>query len=284
MRATLASTAAVLLVLALPHPVRAAAARPPALPPGPVLWIGAHPDDEVLLAPLLGQLCVDERRRCAFIVVTRGENGACRLAEGCHPDVAAVRTLEMEAAAHLFGAELLQGSLPDVFGPDPVGVRRAWAAAAGSIDALLDRLTAAIATVQPAVVISFDPRHGTTCHNAHRALGRLVLQAVSRLEGTAPALFLLEDRVRIAPGGTTIRFSSALPGDPALLVQNANAARPRVKGTLWSFLLDDADLQPSQFDATFLAAMKAVPPRNRLVELIDAKHLTIDPTPVDGCP
>lgn len=273
-----------LLLAAVPLAAQEVAARAATLPPGPVLWIGAHPDDEVLLSPLLGEICVEKERRCSFIVMTRGENGACRLAEGCHPDVGAVRSLEMTAAARLFGAELLQGSLPDVSEPDPAAVRLAWAAAEGGIEALLDRLAATIAAVHPAVVVSFDPRHGSTCHNAHRALGRLVLEAMDRLPGAAPAVFLLEDRVRIAPGGTDIRFSSALPGDPALVVLDANAARPQSQGTLWSFVLADAELQPSQFNSTFLAAMQGVPPRDRVIELLAAPDQATDRTPVDGCP
>ncbi|HEV3074305.1 MAG TPA: PIG-L family deacetylase, partial [Thermoanaerobaculia bacterium] len=110
------------------------------IPPGTVLWVGAHPDDEVLLAPLLGELCGAGKHRCALVVATRGENGACRLPGGCHPDLATVRTAEVQAAARLFRARVLQGSLPDVFGPDPAAVRRAWADAAGGEDQLLDRL------------------------------------------------------------------------------------------------------------------------------------------------
>jgi LmbE family N-acetylglucosaminyl deacetylase len=254
-----------------------------ALPPGRLLWVGAHPDDEVLLAPLLGALCVDGSQSCSFIVATRGENGACRLAAGCHPSLGTVRSEEMQAAARLFDAELLQGALPDVFGPRPAVVRSAWAAAAGGEDALIERLRAAIAGVDPALVLTFDPRHGSTCHPAHRALGRLVLEAVARLP-VPPPVYLLEDRVRIAPGGTAIRFSAALRGDPALLAWDGNAVRADGRETLWSFVLTDASLQPSQFDATFLAALRAVPPRSRRVFLLPATARTADPTPVDGCP
>jgi hypothetical protein len=41
-----------------------------AIPPGTVLWVGAHPDDDVLLAPLLGELCSEGRHRCALVVAT----------------------------------------------------------------------------------------------------------------------------------------------------------------------------------------------------------------------
>jgi LmbE family N-acetylglucosaminyl deacetylase len=254
-----------------------------AVPPGTVLWIGAHPDDEVLVAPLLGELCVAEQRPCALLVATRGENGACRLAGGCLPDLATVRSAEMRAAARVYGARLVQGSLPDIFGPDPAAVRRAWDAAEGSDDLLLDRLAGAIDSVAPRAIITFDQRHGTTCHNAHRAIGRLVLLALARLQQPPPEVFLLESRVRIAPGGTSIRFSSAVPGDPALLGFDANLALRPGPGTAWDFLLDDARRQPSQFDATFLASMADVPPAHRDVYLLPAAALATDPTPVDPC-
>lgn len=254
-----------------------------AIPPGTVLWVGAHPDDEVLLAPLLGELCASGRHRCALVVATRGENGACRLPGGCHPDLATVRSAEMRAAARLFRARLLQGSLPDVFGPDPAAVRRAWADAAGGEEQLLDRLAGAIDEVAPRTIIAFDPRHGTTCHNAHRALGRLVLRAVERLSQPAPEVFLLESRVRIAPGGTSIRFSAAAPGDPELLRFDGNTPLRLGPGTAWDYLLDDARRQPSQFDAIFLSSLLAVPPTHRQVYLLPAAALATDPSPIDPC-
>lgn len=254
-----------------------------AIPHGTVLWIGAHPDDEVLLAPLLGALCIEGTHPCALLVATRGENGACRLTTGCHPDLATVRMAEMRSSARLYRARLLQGTLPDVFGPDPGAVRRAWAAAEGGEDELLDRLASAIDGVAPRTIITFDPRHGTTCHNAHRAIGRLVLRAVERLKVAAPAVFLLESRVRIAPGGTRIRFSSAAPGDPELLRFDADTPLRPGPGTAWDYLLDDARRQPSQFDAPFLSSMLAVPATHRDVYLLPAAALTADSSPIDSC-
>jgi LmbE family N-acetylglucosaminyl deacetylase len=255
------------------------------IPAGKILWIGAHPDDEVLLAPLLGELCATGLHPCALLVATRGENGSCRLAGGCHPDLATVRSAEMRSAARLFDAELLQGSLPDVFGPDPGAVRQAWDLAAGGDEELLQRLADAIDGVAPRVIITFDERHGTTCHNAHRAIGRLVLRALGRLSIPTPEVYLLESRVRIAPGGTQILFSPALLRDPRLLRFAATEPLAHGTGTAWSYLLADAERQPSQFDATFLATLRAVPPRQRDVYLLAADALAADPAPIeDPCP
>ncbi len=275
---------AALLALACGTPAAAdgGAVEASGLPAGRLLWIGAHPDDEIILAPLLGKLCVEEHRPCTLMVASRGENAVCRLAGGCHPDVGAVRAREMRRAARFFGADLVQGYLPDAWGT-PADVRRAWEDAAGGEVALFERLDAAIETVRPAFIITFDSRHGSTCHPAHRALGGLVLDALARLPAPPP-VFLLEDRVRIAPGAATIRFSSALPHDPGLLVWSANQPRDDGRGTLWSFVLGDALLQPSQMDRHFLAALKVVPRQARRVYLLPAVERVSDPTPVDGCP
>src|SRR6266849_1264743 len=78
-----------------------------------ILWIGAHPDDEALIAPLLGRQCVDGSSSCSLLVLTRGENGDCGLAGGCSPNLGAVRTMEMESAAALLRSRLIQWSYAD---------------------------------------------------------------------------------------------------------------------------------------------------------------------------
>jgi LmbE family N-acetylglucosaminyl deacetylase len=253
-----------------------------AIPAGNLLWIGAHPDDEVILAPLLGELCVEGRHTCTFLVATHGESGLCRLPEGCEPDVETVRLAEMRAAAALYRANLFQGMLPDVPGPDPVAVRQAWNAEVGGRGELLDRLATAIASAAPRAVITFDPRHGSTCHSAHRAIGAMAIQALGRLHIPPPAVFLLESRVRIAPGGTSIVFSKAVDS-PSLLTFDVTKPRRGAPGTGWDYLLADAHVQPSQFDATFLASLEGVPNEARRVYLLPLSAWTPSLTGVDGC-
>src|ERR1700756_5220565 len=98
-----------LLTLALLLTARARAVLPPAnLPvPSSVMWIAAHPDDEALAAPLLGKWCREEHARCAFLILTRGEGGDCLRADGCHPDIASVRSAEEASASQYFGASLV---------------------------------------------------------------------------------------------------------------------------------------------------------------------------------
>src|SRR5512142_208924 len=115
-----------------------------------ILWVGAHPDDELLIAPLLGRLCVEAGSECFMIVVTRGENGPCELPGGC-TDLGMLREQEMRAAAAAFHASLTQWSYPDVM----AGFEAAW-----PHDEIVGKLKQSIAMIQPTVVITLDPEHG----------------------------------------------------------------------------------------------------------------------------
>src|SRR5437016_11853921 len=114
--------ALILVAFALPLAARARAARPPLR----LLWIGAHPDDEILIAPLLGRECVERSAQCSLLVMTLGEAGG----------PGAVRAAEMQAAADALHAQLTLWAFSDVMG-DADAV---WSAEAGGRAALLDRI------------------------------------------------------------------------------------------------------------------------------------------------
>jgi LmbE family N-acetylglucosaminyl deacetylase len=65
-----------------------------------VLWIGAHPDDELFVAPSLARLRVTAGENLAFLIATRGENGECLLTLREHEDqdLSAIREAEMVSA------------------------------------------------------------------------------------------------------------------------------------------------------------------------------------------
>ena len=83
------------------------------------MWIAAHPDDEVLVAPLLARWCGDGRARCSLLTATRGEAGACLRPDGCLPDLASVRSAEAGSSSRYFGANAILLSLPDGGGAVP---------------------------------------------------------------------------------------------------------------------------------------------------------------------
>ena len=214
-------------LIALPLAARPRAARPPRLH---VMWIGAHPDDEILISPLCATA------DCTFLVMTRGENGPCVLPGGCG-DLGALRSAEMQSSAAALHARLTQWSFSDVIGE----VDAVWSAEAGGRARLLARIGDAVAAEQPDVVYTFDPAHGSTGHAAHREAGQLVLDAI----GPAHVRF-----VETAVTGFT--FSAA------------NADAIEIDATAdWHYLVDTARLHASQFspadvDALANAAVKKV--------------------------
>src|SRR5581483_10142548 len=205
-----------------------------------VLWVGAHPDDEATLAPLLGDLCVERGTQCTFLVATHCEAGACKLDGGCRPDLATVRTQEMRNAAALYGANLIQWDLPDGSATQPEMVLKVWAGISGGDNALIDRMASAILTVNPGIIFIFDPRHGTTCHSDHRAIAALTLSALNRLDlrpaaayllapgASTRTVYLVETRLQVDANGSPKLFSVAVPGDTAVRGYDANQPLPRI--------------------------------------------------------
>lgn len=247
-----------LLLAAVPAAARSRAVRPLSGIPHPrsVLWIGAHPDDEAVAAPLLAAWCRDEHARCGFFVLTRGDLGNCLKAGGCVPDVATVRASEAGAASQYFGADSITLNLPDGGGINPPN----WPA---DITATVARY---IDAFDPELILTFDPRHGTTCHPDHRATAAIVLNAVN---SSQRRVYLLETRLRISADPLSIHFDSASP------------AADRFNGD-WNAIIEDVQRHPSQFDERWIAAIRNVPLSERFVFIAPAESILEQP--VATCP
>lgn len=263
-----------------------------------VLWVGAHPDDEATIAPLLGDLCVERGAQCTFLVATHGESGSCKLSGGCQPDLATVRTQEMRNAAALYGANLMQWDLPDGSAAQPDTVLKVWAGISGGDNALVGRMASAILTVNPDIILIFDPRHGTTCHSDHRAIAALTLSALNRLDPRPAAAYLLtpsapirtvylvETRLQVDANGSPKLFSVAVPGDTAVRGYDANQQLPRIKDTAWAYLLLNLQAHPSQFSTVDLEAVRSTASESRQVSLLpwEGIPVEIDRRYSDICP
>jgi LmbE family N-acetylglucosaminyl deacetylase len=217
-----------------------------------VLWIGAHPDDELFVAPWLAQLRITAGAELGFLIATRGERGDCRLPARGNADLGDIREKEMRDAAASFGGELRFLGWRDGTAAEPAAVIHAWAAAAGGKRALRDQLRSAIDAFSPDWIVTFDRRHGCTWHADHRAIGALVQSlalpvpvtlAESRIAFLAP--------MRIEPGS---RQAEAVP----------------VIGT-WNELLTDIACHPSQFSAEMIELFRNVPDEQRIVWLTHAR-------------
>jgi LmbE family N-acetylglucosaminyl deacetylase len=266
--------AVLLLFLALPLHGRERAVRHPSQPSAPssVMWIAAHPDDEAVVAPLLAYWCLELNAHCTLLVVTRGEAGPCLLPEGCHPDVRTVRSAEHGAGAEYFRADSILLRWPDGGGASlPSWETRP--AARAQIRATVKRY---IEAVRPQAILTFDPRHGTTCHPDHREIGRIVLDAIGHLT-FQPDVYLLQTRVRFGNGAGALQFTSATAEAVRF---DATAVLSSSGEPAWNAILDDMRRHPSQFDENWLAAVEAVPPHERAVFYAGPEILG---RPADGC-
>lgn len=259
MRLLTATTSIAAFVL-LATSAQAAPRRSPPTFPGArsLLWVGAHPDDETIAAPLLGRLCREEGLHCAFLVITTGERKQCRLPNGCHPDLGSVRASEMRHSARVFGAELTQWTLPDG------GAMSGWATAAGGAGALVSQAAALMQSVNPDVVLTFDPRHGSTCHPDHQAAGELVLEAVGHLS-RPPTVYLLETVVSGSTVPFSISYTSGGSTAQGTIGFDANQSLPALRSSAWQFTLLAAQAHPSQFVPSAIRGLARLPSSQRVV-------------------
>jgi LmbE family N-acetylglucosaminyl deacetylase len=251
---------------AVPHPSNVAT-------PVSVMWIAAHPDDEAIVAPLLGKWCREKGVRCAFLILTRGEGGDCLLLNGCHPDIASVRSAEAGSASQYFNAGLILLSYPNTTGVD----KPAWRTASGDAPDVVTTVAHYIEAFHPALVLTFDPRHGTTCHPDHMETGSIVLDAV-KLLSYEPDVDLLETRVTFAFNPLVISFAPAVAG---LQRFDANEILTSTKTSAWFEITQDMERHPSQFDDSWLAAIQNVPFAGRAVYLAPANDILRQQVP--GC-
>jgi LmbE family N-acetylglucosaminyl deacetylase len=217
-----------------------------------ILWIGAHPDDELFVAPWLARLRVTAGARLSFLVATRGERGDRRREPRDNSDFGEVREREMRAAVETFGGQLQFLGWRDGAAPEPEDVLRIWARDAGGRKRLRDQLRAAVNGFSPDWIVTFDRRHGCSWHADHRALGTLVQSL-----GLSIPVTLAESR---------ITFSEPLGIEPG--VRRAEAVA--VSDT-WDYLTRDLSCHRSQFTPETIELFRNLPPERRVVWLLHAR-------------
>ncbi|MEQ8279354.1 MAG: PIG-L family deacetylase [Deltaproteobacteria bacterium] len=146
-----------------------------------VMWVAAHPDDEMLGGPVLARACIGHKTPCLFAVMNAGDGGECLRPEGCEPSVGAVRSVELTHVAHAMGAKLVHwryynAPLPVSSFPTRQELAEKWIAD-GHPGERLEKL---IREFKPTVVITFDPHNGFTGHPEHQLASRFATQAVRR--------------------------------------------------------------------------------------------------------
>lgn len=223
-----------------------------------VLWIGAHPDDESTAAPLLAAACLDRGAQCGALVATRGEGGECAIAGGCVPDLGTVRTREMQRAATVLGASVVQWDLVDRAASDPSAVLRDWVQQAGSESDLRARMVRAIDQFDPDVIVTFDPRHGTTCHPAHRAISALVFNVLDSV-ARRPTVLAIESTFAEDAVARRIGVVPVAPSDTRLMAFDGTSVVRAANKSAWAVMLDVLSAHESQFPPVKVSAFAAAP-------------------------
>lgn len=243
-----------------------------------VLWIGAHPDDESTVAPLLGEVCRDRGATCTFLLATRGENGDCNAPVVCGADLGAFRAGEMATAAALYGGSVVQLGLPDGSALRADEVAANWAALRGGPEALVEQFRAAIVAAAPEFIITFDPRHGTTCHPDHRAAAAYAVSAVLKLGASAPTTWLAEVTFAIQPNESAIGYLQTVAADTKVLTYDATRLLRTTGMTAWDVLLANLRAHKSQFVDARIAGFAAAPAEQRRVFILPLADVA-DPDP-----
>jgi LmbE family N-acetylglucosaminyl deacetylase len=181
----------------------------------------------------------------------------------------------MRKSARLFGARLIQWTLPDG------GGAAGWAEASGGLDALVDRIGAVIEDERPDLLLTFDPRHGSTCHPDHRAAADLALQAAQRAV-RPPSPNLVETVVTGFADPSTITLRAGGSFVHGTLGFDANQQSRGAGSPYWQTVLLVANTHRSQFDPAALRRLRDLPARQRAVFLAPAALALSSESPL-GC-
>lgn len=204
-----------------------------------IVWFGAHPDDEIYVAPLLKRLCVEQGNTCHMIVLTLGESGKCHLKTDC-TDLANIRRQEMEKAASIFNARLYQYDLGDGTSSDKNKVLENWINKLGGPENAFLEISNLFQRINPRFVFTFDPRNGVYCHSDHRASGFLSLAVLEKMNFPKKRVLLVESLPETGNiNGRMWAGYKSIADTPEVLSFN-------VKST-WDSLIDVMNSHQSQF-------------------------------------
>lgn len=144
-----------------------------------VMWIAAHPDDECFSGSILARASIYYKNPAHIVILTRGDGGECCRPQGCEPDLATVRSGEMQKVAALYRVGLtmetfFNAPLPVESFPKRHELFEIWKKHRDPVAFLVDE----IRKFKPDVVLTFEPTHGGTGHPEHQLVSRLATTAV----------------------------------------------------------------------------------------------------------
>ena len=230
-----------------------------------ILLYTAHPDDEIIFAPLLGTYCAG--KTCKIVVTTKGggPSAVCHLnpmtlcgsynSTTGYANIDAIRTGEMQTAASHVPATLEQASLTAGLIGTGVTVQTVidrWTIELAAQGATFNSIVAnEIDTFRPDVILTFDPRHGSTCHVEHRAVGRAIREGVVAYSGgnfNKSNLFIITSHRVVTSTG--VGLTPVAPTSLKSTVYSAMDMIPSKGKTGWAYTIEDMGYHPSQFTST----------------------------------
>ena len=215
-----------------------------------ILWIGAHPDDELFVSGWLAHLRLSEAAEIGLLFATRGERGGWKLPGDRPLDIGTMREHETLQAATELDATVRFAGCRDGAASEPEGVLRAWAEDAGGMNALRHRFAALVMSFAPDRIVTFDRHHGCTWHADHRAVGTLVQSLRLPIPVT-----LVESRLAF---DEPLRIVSA----------DRRAIRFDARAT-WEYVVRNVERHPSQFGPETVSLFRDAPDDARVVWLLD---------------
>lgn len=141
-----------------------------------LLWVAAHPDDEVLAAPLLAVSSLFYKNPNYFLVLTHGEGGECSIPDGDNSDTAAIRGREMRQAAELYDAGLrhehfCNARLPLEHFPKRQEMAAVWLSQGDPAGVIAE----VIRGFRPDLLLTMAPEFGYSGHIEHQLASRFAM-------------------------------------------------------------------------------------------------------------
>ena len=225
-----------------------------------ILLITAHEDDEIWFAPILAKYC--SPIKCKVVPSTSNRF--------YHPDPNEF----VNSMAYLPSAYDVGGFSSVLATDTPQTVLNRWnseAYAVGLIN-VSNVIHLEIDKFSPDVILTFDPRHGTSCHPDHRALARAVIDGVKtypRYSFNLSKLLLLQTR-RIEVTSSTANYIGAIPAVPkdkhAVVYDMATQIAGR--GTGVDMVINLVGKYPTQFPSYVSSQFLSAPILDRTVSLL----------------
>ena len=171
-----------------------------------------------------------------------------------------------------------QKNFGDGLATTPDGVLSLWSSGVGNQNLLVAQVRDFIIQSGADVILTFDPRHGTTCHPDHRAAGTLALLSAQAAGISMDSIFMVESIIYGVAGSTTTGFRPAVPSDAKTQTYSIDER--------WDNLIHlMSSLYKSQYSVAEVSALQSVSMENRRLSLLNAKDAVENDTKYSSlCP